>query len=48
MPEKKEQANWIKSSLKQEKSKERKGLPLWFKTLLAGIFSGLKQYTSNT
>jgi len=32
--EMKEQANWTKSSLKQEKSKERKGSPLWFKTLI--------------
>jgi len=37
MPEKKEQANQIKSPLKQEKSKERKGSPLWFKTLISII-----------
>jgi len=35
--EMKEQANWIKSPLKQEKSKERKGSPLWFKTLISLI-----------
>ena len=39
MPEKKEQANRIKSPLKQEKSKEKKGSPLWFKTLIVLILA---------
>ena len=39
MPEKKEQANQIKSSIEQEKSKEKKGSPLWFKTLICIILA---------
>jgi len=37
MSEKKEQANQIKSSIEQEKLKEKKGSPLWFKTLIVLI-----------